>query len=101
MEEFAGLVGGVILKPPHPSCFMGSSTTYIDFFILSPGIASKVKGYFMGNRFDAKPHRCWGLLLGGTAVPLRARELVLPRPLPLELPDEPRDDIDANADAWG
>ena len=43
-----------------------------------------------------------GLLLGGSPVPLLARELALPRPLPLEVPEElPGGDAVADDDAWG
>ena len=65
LYEFAAAVGGVILKAPYPTCCAGGSESFIDFFIVSEGLASKVSGYWMDDHASMSPHRPWGLLFGG------------------------------------
>ena len=38
--------------------------TYIDFFIVSEGLATRVMGFGMDEVDGMYPHRPWGILLG-------------------------------------
>ena len=86
LEPFAASIEGVILRAPKPTCRAGGGETFIDFFIVSEGLATRVMGYWMDEEDGMYPRRPWGILFGGKAIPSQKRELKLPAGLPLHRP---------------
>ena len=74
LEPFVASIEGVILIAPKPTCRAGGGETFIDFFIVSEGLATRVMGYWMDEEDGMYPPQTMGGYYLGVRLSLCRRE---------------------------